>query len=103
MSRGSVKRWGFGTATSRVRGLITDDEWRATGVESAPADGIRSFGVAFSFDGSRVSVAGASEACWRAFTSSWWMRSGADVFGYRLRWLIGWLSGGGRRRSSLFG
>lgn len=33
--------------------------WGASGVTEAPADGIRSFAVAFSFDGTRVSVAGA--------------------------------------------
>lgn len=59
----SWKREALGIWDSDQQGsrLITDDEWRATGVESAPADGIRSFGVAFSFDGSRVSVAGAAK------------------------------------------
>lgn len=33
--------------------------WASTAVDVAPADGVRSFAVAFSFDGSRVSVAGA--------------------------------------------
>lgn len=39
--------------------LISADQWSATGVESPPAEGVKSFGVAFSLDGLRVSVAGA--------------------------------------------
>lgn len=39
--------------------LITADQWSDTGVEEPPRDGIKSFGVAFSLDGLRVSVAGA--------------------------------------------
>lgn len=35
--------------------------WASTSVSSVPDDGIRSYAVAFSFDGSRVSVAGASK------------------------------------------
>src|SRR5690606_28082158 len=38
--------------------LITADEWKATEVAAAP-EGIRSFGVAFSSEGDRQSVAGA--------------------------------------------
>lgn len=38
--------------------LISELEWSGSAVEVAP-DGIRSFGVAFSFDGSRVALAGA--------------------------------------------
>lgn len=38
--------------------LITEAEWSAVGVEVAP-EGVRSYGVAFSFDGSRVALAGA--------------------------------------------
>lgn len=37
------------------------DLWASTSVSSVPDDGIRSYAVAFSFDGSRVSVAGASK------------------------------------------
>src|SRR5690606_28605531 len=37
---------------------ITEAEWSAAGVEVAP-EGVRSYGVAFSFDGSRVALAGA--------------------------------------------
>lgn len=37
---------------------ISDELWKSSGVSEAP-DGLRSYGVAFSFDGSRVSVAGA--------------------------------------------
>ncbi len=74
MSRGSVKRWGFGTATSRVRGLITDDEWRATGVS------LRRLTVSVrSASRSRSMVRGyqllVPRSMLAAFTSSWWMRS----------------------------
>lgn len=41
------------------RRAITSAEWNATGVNTAPADGVRSFGVAFSFDGTRLAMAGA--------------------------------------------
>ena len=39
--------------------IIMPDEWAASGVKSAPNDGIRSLGVKFSPDGSKVAVAGA--------------------------------------------
>lgn len=39
--------------------LISETEWSATGVASGPSSGIKSLGVAFSADGSRVAVAGA--------------------------------------------
>lgn len=48
--------WSRGGAASR---LISADEWKSVGVDAPPMDGIRSYGVAFSFDGSRVSLAGA--------------------------------------------
>lgn len=38
--------------------LITVDQWDETGLEDPPASGTKSFGVAFSFDGTRVGVAG---------------------------------------------
>jgi hypothetical protein len=59
----SWKREALGIWDSDQQGsrLITADAWDATGVESAPADGVRSFGVAFSFDGKRVAVAGAAK------------------------------------------
>src|SRR5690625_779642 len=41
------------SATSR---LITEAQWEAIGLPEAPADGIPCFGVAFSADGSRVSL-----------------------------------------------
>lgn len=47
--------------------LITADEWENSGVREAP-EGVKSFGVAFSFDGSRVSLAGARK------------HDGSDVF-----------------------
>lgn len=56
--------WDDDQAGSR---LITEDEWTASGVHEAP-DGVKSFGVAFSLDGSRVSLAGARK------------HDGSDVF-----------------------
>jgi hypothetical protein len=47
--------------------LITADEWENSGVREAP-EGVKSFGVAFSFDGSRVSLAGSRK------------HDGSDVF-----------------------
>lgn len=38
---------------------IAPHEWQATGVGTPPEDGVRSFAVAFSFDGSRLALAGA--------------------------------------------
>jgi hypothetical protein len=38
---------------------ITAEEWTATEVQSVPDEGLRALGVAFSLDGSRVSVGGA--------------------------------------------
>ena len=38
---------------------ISAAEWTATGVAEAPAEGVRSFAVAFSFDGSRLALSGA--------------------------------------------
>lgn len=59
----SWKREALGIWDSDQQGsrLITADMWSATGREEAPADGVRSFGVAFSYDGSRVAVAGAAK------------------------------------------
>lgn len=50
----------FGIWPSEIGGsrLITADQWKASGVESAP-DGVRSLGVAFSADGKRQAVGGA--------------------------------------------
>lgn len=48
--------WDDAPGSSR---LITADQWEATAVTEPPRDGIKSFGVAFSVDGLRVSVAGA--------------------------------------------
>ena len=47
--------WDTDVAGSR---LIGPETWAACGVQSPPADGVKSFGVAFSGDGQRVSVAG---------------------------------------------
>lgn len=48
--------WDQVSASSR---LITESQWSAVGVTEAPADGIPCFGVAFSADGSRVSLGAA--------------------------------------------
>ena len=37
---------------------ISPFEWSSTGVENAPVEGVRSFAVAFSFDGSRLALSG---------------------------------------------
>lgn len=47
--------WDDDNAGSRA---ISDEQWIATGVDSPP-DGLRSFGVAFSADGTRLALAGA--------------------------------------------
>ncbi|WP_065962860.1 hypothetical protein [Curtobacterium sp. UCD-KPL2560] len=59
----SWKREALGIWDSDQQGsrLITEEQWRDTGIQTAPADGVRSFGVAFSLDGSRVAVAGAAK------------------------------------------
>lgn len=56
----SLRREAFGVWDEDQAGsrAISADRWKATGVEVAP-DGVKSFGVAFSFDGTRVAVAGA--------------------------------------------
>lgn len=48
--------WDDAPGSSR---LITPDQWEATAVTEPPTSGTKSFGVAFSLDGLRVSVAGA--------------------------------------------
>lgn len=55
------RREGMGVWDDDASGsrLIPVDVWRDTGISEAPPDGIRSIGVAFSRDGSRVSTAGA--------------------------------------------
>lgn len=48
--------WSSGLRASR---LISAAEWSATETGTAPSDGMRTFGVAFNVDGSRMAVAGA--------------------------------------------
>ena len=57
----SFQREGLGIWDADAEGSreITVDEWSATAVDHVTAEGIRALGVAFSLDGSRVSVAGA--------------------------------------------
>lgn len=52
-------RLGIWRADVGAARLITAEQWAATGVTNPPNSGIKAFGVAFSLDGSRVSVAGA--------------------------------------------
>jgi len=61
LTDGDWRREGMGIwdADSPGSRLITADEWSETGVLEPPTDGVQSFGVAFSLDGNRVSLAGA--------------------------------------------
>ncbi|WP_193510472.1 terminase [Cryobacterium sp. BB736] len=56
----SWKREALGIWDSDQEGsrAIAEHEWLATGVDVAPAEGVRSFSVAFSFDGSRLALSG---------------------------------------------
>lgn len=56
----SFRREGLGIWDSNADGsrAISSDHWSAAGVDE-PRTGVKSFAVAFSFDGSRISVAGA--------------------------------------------
>lgn len=42
--------------------VLTPEQWEARGVDAAPTAGAKALGIAFSFDGSRVAVAGAIRA-----------------------------------------
>jgi len=57
--RFALDRLGIWAREGAGKRLISADEWRATAVDTPPASGIRSYGVAFSFDGARVALAGA--------------------------------------------
>lgn len=57
--RFALDRLGVWAREGAGQRLISADEWRETGVAASPVEGIRSYGVAFSFDGTRVSLAGA--------------------------------------------
>lgn len=54
------RREGMGIWDDDAEGsrLVSEELWSATGVTVAPPDGVRSFGIAFSRDGARVSTAG---------------------------------------------
>ncbi|WP_353809086.1 hypothetical protein [Agromyces sp. SYSU T00194] len=54
-ARERLGRWSSELGGSR---LVTVAQWDDTGVKTPPASGVKSFGVAFSKDGTRVSVAG---------------------------------------------
>lgn len=56
-ARERLGRWSTHATAAR---LISPEEWEDTAVGDAPEGGVKSFGVAFSFDGSRVAVAGAA-------------------------------------------
>lgn len=57
----SWKREALGIWDSDQSGsrAIAEKEWAATGIDAAPTEGIRVFGVAFSIDGTRLALAGA--------------------------------------------
>jgi len=58
--RFSLDRLGVWASDAGATRLITEQEWAATGVDEPPATaGVKTFGVAFSFDGTRVAVCGA--------------------------------------------
>lgn len=48
--------WDADQAGSRA---ISESEWESTGIEDVPAEGVRSYSVAFNLDGSRLAVAAA--------------------------------------------
>lgn len=59
----SVQSWlrealGIWDSDKQGSRAIAAHEWTATGVTEAPAEGIRSFAVAFSFDGTRLALSG---------------------------------------------
>lgn len=59
--KGSWRREGLGIWDELAGStrLITSEQWSETGVPEPPTLGVKSFGVAFSADGTRVAVAGA--------------------------------------------
>src|SRR5690606_13708789 len=58
--RFSLDRLGVWASDAGATRLITEQDWSLTGVDSPPATaGVKTFGVAFSFDGTRVAVCGA--------------------------------------------
>jgi hypothetical protein len=60
LTKGDWLREGLGIWDTDQVGssAIAEAEWDATGVDEAPADGVRSFAVAFSFDGTRLALTG---------------------------------------------
>lgn len=96
--RFALDRLGVWARQGVGRRLITPDEWRATGVPEAPADGIRSFGIAFSFDGARVSVAGALKHADGVHVELVGAQSGATDRG--VGELVSWLIDGERWRKA---
>ena len=61
LTKGDWLREGLGIWDDDQEGsrAISSVEWTKTGVAEAPAEGIRSFAVAFSFDGTRLALSGA--------------------------------------------
>lgn len=55
----ALDRLGMWADELRASRLITAEEWTATEVQGVPDQGVRSFGVAFNVDGSRMCLAGA--------------------------------------------
>lgn len=54
----AMERLGIWATETAMRSIILPDEWKRTGI-TTPPDGVKSFGIKFAADGSRVSVAGA--------------------------------------------
>ena len=56
----AMERLGMWASERSMRSVILPDEWATTGVDAPPAvEGVKSFGIKFAPDGSRVAVAGA--------------------------------------------
>lgn len=56
----AMERLGMWATERSMRAVILPDEWAATGVATPPeSEGVKSFGIKFAPDGSRVAVAGA--------------------------------------------
>lgn len=75
------------------------DLWASTAVSEAPVEGVRSFAIAFSFDGSRVSVAGAVKHEGGIYAELIYDHSGATDAGVSR--LADWLAERWRETSSI--
>ncbi|RYE42574.1 MAG: hypothetical protein EOP24_32050 [Hyphomicrobiales bacterium] len=55
----AMERLGIWATETMMKSLVLPDEWSATAITEPPTEGVKSFGVKFAADGSRVAVAGA--------------------------------------------